>query len=150
MDLCAISVPTPTRVDSRPGSITLISKAENDQEIAALACWVENWGRRTLGATNWCLQKTKLLNAALEEFVRLVVCGVHLTGLPLNSCLTQLGAKFVKSDKTSKEYKSYALPKSNVANLGLVRYPDKNATSVVVELWDLPACNFGKSLSTVP
>ena len=115
-----------------------------------MACSVENWGRRTLGATNWRLQKTKLLNAAPEEFVRLAVCGAHLTGLPLNSCLIQLGAKFVKADKTSKEYKFYALPKSDVAKQGLVHYPDKNATSVVVELWDLPACNFGKFLSTVP
>ena len=150
MDLCAISVPTATRVDGRPGSITLIAKAENDPEIAALACSVEAWGHRTLGATNWPVEQTNLQDATSDKFICIAVCGAHLTGLPLNSSLTNLGARFLRSDRTAKEYKFYALPNSDVAKPGLIRSSTKDGTSVSVELWEIPANNFGELIRTVP
>ena len=150
MDLCAISVPTATRLDGRPGSITLIAKAANDPEIAALACTVEAWEQRTLGATSWTVEQTNLQDATSDKFIRLAVCGAHLTGLPLNSSLTNLGARFIKCDQTAKEYKFYALPKSDVAKPGLIRAPNEDGTSVSVELWEIPVNNFGEFIRTIP
>lgn len=36
---------------------------------------------------------------------QLAVCGLHLTGLPLNWQLTDLGATLVKSCKSASEYR---------------------------------------------
>ena len=150
MDLCAITVPTPVRLDGLPGSITLIAKAANDSEIAALACLVEAWECRKLGATDWTLQKTNLPETASDKVVRIAVCGAHMTGLPLNPSLVALGARFVKADQTTNEYKFFALPSPDVARPGLVRTTQKDGNSISVELWDLPENRFGYFIKTIP
>lgn len=40
----------------------------------------------------------------------LAVCGLHLRGQPLNHQLTDLGASFVRTSRSSPHYRLFALP----------------------------------------
>ncbi|WIA09865.1 hypothetical protein OEZ85_010079 [Tetradesmus obliquus] len=66
---------------------------------------------------------------------QLAVAGAHLTGLPLNYQLTELGAKLVKTVRTAPVYKMYSLgPKP-----ALIRQPEGSpGGSLELELWEMP------------
>uniref|UniRef100_A0A383W6A3 Allophanate hydrolase C-terminal domain-containing protein n=1 Tax=Tetradesmus obliquus TaxID=3088 RepID=A0A383W6A3_TETOB len=66
---------------------------------------------------------------------QLAVAGAHLTGLPLNYQLTELGAKLVKTVRTAPVYKMYSLgPKP-----ALIRQPEGTpGGSLELELWEMP------------
>jgi allophanate hydrolase len=40
----------------------------------------------------------------------IAVVGAHLTGLPLNSQLTERGGKLIRETKTAANYRLFALP----------------------------------------
>ncbi|MEM9392328.1 MAG: allophanate hydrolase [Pseudomonadota bacterium] len=150
MDLCAITVPTPGREDGLPGSVTFIAEAGADAKVAAIATRVEALGQRRLGATRWSLTSQPLPNAALPDFIRIAVCGAHMSGLPLNHTMTERGARLVRTDETAADYKFYALPGSGVARPGLVRTSPGKGARIAVELWDMPVGAFGDFMKTIP
>ncbi len=150
MDLCGVAVPTPSRCDGRPGSVTLLAKAGDDAKVAALATEVEAWGTRKLGATTWDFKADSLPDEPAADVIRLAVCGAHMTGLPLNHTLTNRGARYVRADKTSSDYQLYALPGKGVLRPGLVRTTQNPSASVALELWDMPLSEFGGFMKTIP
>lgn len=46
----------------------------------------------------------------MSVMFQLAVAGAHLTGLPLNHQLTELGAKLVRTVRTAPVYSEYRLP----------------------------------------
>lgn len=66
---------------------------------------------------------------------QLAVAGAHLTGLPLNHQLTELGARLVRTVRTAPVYKMYSLgPKP-----ALIRQPAGTAGgSIELEVWEMP------------
>jgi allophanate hydrolase len=85
----------------------------------------------------------------LPETVHLVVAGAHMSGLPLNPQLTELGARLVRADRTAPLYRVYALPGAGVPRPGLLRVSD-GGERIAVEVWELPAAALGALLCTVP
>ena len=150
MNLCAITVPAPFRTDGRPGSVTFIAPAEADAAAAALGSLIEACGDRKLGATRWPFRATSLTDSASAKVVRIAVCGAHMSGLPLNHTMTEIGARFVRAEKTANDYRFYALPSEKVARPGLVRTASGTGASVAVELWDIPEHKFGSYIMTIP
>ena len=89
------------------------------------------------------------LAARLEE-VRVTVVGAHLTGQPLNKQLTERGARLLKSCKTAKDYRLYALANTTPPKPGLVREPGFQGPGIEVEVWGMPAQNLGSFLALIP
>lgn len=73
---------------------------------------------------------------ASSHVLTLAVAGAHLSGLPLNYQLVDLGAVLLRACKTAPVYKMYSLgPKP-----ALIRQPQgsTDGNSIEVELWNIP------------
>jgi len=150
LDMCGIAVPTAPRSDGRPGSVTLLAGAGQDALVAAVARGFEADCPRNLGATAHPVQTPAALPETVSDRIELAVCGAHMTGLPLNWQLTDLGATFVRKAQTTAEYKFYALAGGPPARPGLVRSDTPDAGAVAVEVWSLPKTAFGTFMAGIP
>jgi len=150
MDMCGIAVPTPARPDGRPGSVTILAGAGEDAKVAALAAKIEALGTRKLGATTWDFAAEDLPDVPADHFIRIAVCGAHMSGLPLNHTLTDRGAAFVREDTSAPDYTFHALPGGNVRRPGMVRTSPGAGAQIAVELWDMPESAFGGFMKTIP
>lgn len=152
LDLCALAVPTGSRSDGRPGSVTLIAPAGKDGAIAAQGQRLTEARRPMLGATG--IETPDLPDpepAPLSESeITLAVCGAHMSGLPLNHELTSRGARFLKATQTAPCYALYALPGGPPARPGLYRCDDAHGTSIAVEVWAIPKVVVGDFIAGIP
>lgn len=83
--------------------------------------------------------------------LRLAVCGLHLRGQPLNSQLTDLGAKFVESCRSAPYYRLYALSPPAVSaprKPGMVRV-NSGGVGVPLETFDIPLTSVGEFMTKV-
>jgi allophanate hydrolase len=78
-----------------------------------------------------------------------VVCGAHLSGLPLNGQLTSRDGRLVFTTRSSPDYKLYALPGGPPYRPGMVRVNNGGA-SIEVEVWELPLSKFGSFVAGIP
>lgn len=95
--------------------------------------------------------------------VELLVCGAHMSGLPLNYQLSQLGASLVGGVVSSANYRLFDLTEWSarrlggdfkgevIAKPGLVRaYGPGGAYSIELELWKVPSERWGELMVQVP
>lgn len=150
LDMCGIAVPTAPRSDGRPGSVTLLAGAGQDALVATVARGFEVDCARTMGATAHPVPTPVPLPEAVSDQIELAVCGAHMTGLPLNWQLTDLGGIFLRKAQTTAEYKFYALAGGPPARPGLVRSDAPDAGAVTVEVWSLPKAAFGTFMAGIP
>lgn len=150
LDMCGIAVPTSPRTDGRPGSVTLLSHGGMDAKVASLARLFEKDCSRNLGATPFELPEPKHLATIDDNSMELAVCGAHMTGLPLNWQLTDLGATFVRRAKTSSQYQFYALAGGPPARPGLIRSDAPESASISLEIWSIPKTAVGSFLDEIP
>ncbi|RVU35124.1 allophanate hydrolase [Hwanghaeella grinnelliae] len=149
LDLCGVAVPTPTRTDGRPGNVTLLAKAGADALLAGLAAKIHRAADVKLGATDWAYPATEpLAPAAGAREITIAAVGAHMSGLPLNTELTRLGARYLKTTRTDAGYRLYRLAGGPPARPGLVR--DEKGASIEVELWAMPEENFGAFMRGIP
>jgi allophanate hydrolase len=142
LDLCAIAVPSGLRADGLPSSLTLIAPAGADGLIAGLAAAIQ--GRP---AASPPLQTSA---RALGDRIEIAVLGAHLTGLPLNRELVELGAAFSREVETTADYRLFALTGSNPAKPGLLRVGDGAGAAIRAEVWTLDRAGFGAFVARVP
>ncbi|WP_422370819.1 allophanate hydrolase [Hoeflea sp.] len=148
LDLCGIAVPSGTRSDGRPGSITVLARAGQDAAAASLALTLE---AGILGATGWARTAGALPEAQVsEKEIALTVCGAHMSGLPLNHELTSRGARFVKACRTSPDYRFYALAGGPPKRPGLVKSAEAGGAAIAVEVWAMPIEQFGSFMAGIP
>jgi allophanate hydrolase len=130
--------------------VTLLAAGGKDWLTAALARDIHATSNLPLGATGWqqpgCLPAA---SSADDGMIDLVVVGAHLSGMPLNGQLGQLGARFSRSAKTSCAYRLYALAGQSVPKPGLIRVA-KDGAAVEVEVWRLSAEAFGRFVAAIP
>jgi hypothetical protein len=84
-----------------------------------------------------------------NAMIEVAVCGAHMSGLPLNAQLTNLGGEFVKKAKTKKQYKLFKLNGFSPARPGLLRVHADGAT-ITLEVWRLPLKHYGALVAGVP
>lgn len=135
LDLCALALPTPARSDGRPGSLTLIGPAGQDAALAAAAM--------SLGGTAITAPDMP------DNEIAIAVCGAHMSGLPLNQQLTELGGRFLKSSSTAPCYSFHALAGGPPKRPGLVRR-ETGGGSIALELWSLPKTALGELICQIP
>ncbi len=150
LDMCGIAVPTGKRRDRLPMSVTLIAAAGKDHLTAALARDLHAASGVPLGATGWP-QPSAHANSELDDnMIELVVVGAHLSGMPLNGQLKELGARFSRAVKTLPAYKLYALAGQSMPKPGLVRVVNGGGAMIEVEVWRLAPDAFGRFVAAIP
>jgi allophanate hydrolase len=132
MDLCAIAVPGKPAENERAFGVQLIAPAFADDPLLDLAA-------------RWCGEPAAAPVAG--AVAQIVVCGAHLTGMPMNSQLLGLGARLVRRTRTAGGYRMYALPDGR--RPGLVFTGDGPVRGIDVEVWELGNESLGSLMRSI-
>jgi allophanate hydrolase len=103
----------------------------------------------TLGATGRVWPPRDGAAPPPADVLKLAVVGAHLSGMPLNHQLTDLGGKLVRACKTAPRYRLFELPDSDPPKPGLVRALDRGGLAIEVEVWSLPRATLGTFFANV-
>jgi len=91
-----------------------------------------------------------------DNLLPIVVVGAHLSGLPLNGQLVELGGRLESAGRTAPVYRFYALPGGPPQRPGMVRVADGDGNvgggggAIELEVWSLPAAAVGRLLRLIP
>ncbi|MCH9639025.1 MAG: allophanate hydrolase [Betaproteobacteria bacterium] len=154
----AVAVPAGFQSDGLPFGITLAAPSHQDHALLHLAGRIQQAYALPLGATDAIstIDTAQLDNYVPPEtlkpdFVRLAVCGAHLSGLPLNSQLTARQGKLLTCTRTSPDYKLYALRGGPPYRPGLVHVKeDEQGFAIEVEVWEISMREFGSFVAGIP
>lgn len=151
LDYAALSVPSSLRADGLPFGITLIGPCGSDWQLAELGQRYHHASGLPQGATGKPLPAPAALPpaGAATPGLKLAVVGAHLSGMPLNSQLTERGARLLQATTTSPNYRLFALPGTTPPKPGLQRSPGCG-TAIVLEVWDMPLAEVGSFLALIP
>ena len=151
LDYAALSVPSAIRPDGLPFGITLIGLAGSDWQLAELGQRYHHATGLTQGATGEpLLAPLPIAGIKPGASVKVAVVGAHLSGMPLNSQLTERGASLAATTETAPDYKFYALPGTLPPKPGLLRVAPGEGARIVVEVWDMPVEHYGSFVALVP
>ncbi|MBB6056718.1 allophanate hydrolase [Tolumonas osonensis] len=154
LDYSAIALPSGFRAGGEkqdlPFGITLFARAFQDEVLLALG---DQWQRQLtlpLGASHQPLPvNTPEVVMPQANTIDVVVCGAHLSGLPLNGQLTERRAVLVQTTTTAKAYRMYALAGGPPYRPGLIR-DEQAGQTIAVEVWRVPADHFGSFVAGIP
>ncbi|MGK2915207.1 MAG: allophanate hydrolase, partial [Porticoccaceae bacterium] len=156
LDYAAVAVPTAimsgAATDGLPWGVTLFGRAFTDQYLLGVADALQRQldlslpnGRR--------LGFAAPTTSARHDRVRVVVCGAHLGGLPLNWQLTVRGGYLIEATKSAPNYRLYALPGGPPQRPAMVRVNPLTATgggaAIDVEVWELPSAELGSFVAGI-
>ncbi len=152
-DMSALAIPAGFRDDGLPFGVTLVSGAWKDAELQHLACQWLNAHPTTLGATSK-ERPEEIPGAAISTpTVQVAVVGAHLSGMPLNTQLTERFSVLLEQTTTSANYRLYALPNTTPPKPGLKRVAlgdNEKGEQIIVEVWEMPASAFGSFVDLIP
>lgn len=148
LDMSAVAVPAGFQADGLPFGVTLCAPAFAEPMLLELGDRLHRSAALTAGATDRPLPATPV-EPADGGWVRIAVCGAHMSSLPLNHQLTERGGRLVTGARTAPIYRLFVLPGGAPARPGLVRAEDDGA-SIAVEIWDLPVDRFGDFVAQIP
>jgi allophanate hydrolase len=146
LDLCGIALPAGFQPDGLPFGVTLLAPAFHEAVVLAIGARLHSAADVPLGATPHRLPPTSSPEppAPSPERIELVVCGAHMTGLPLNHQLTARGARLVDQTRTAPEYRLVALPDGRP---GLERV--ETGAAIEVEVWSIAADQLGSFIAAI-
>ena len=150
LDLCAIAVPSAIRGDGLPSSVTLIGPSGADGFIAGIAAAFQGRSSASMGSTERNAPPPRATAHARGDRIEIAVVGAHLTGLPLNRELVELGASFSREVETTQDYRLFALPGSIPAKPGLLRVAEGAGAAIKAEVWTLDPAGFGAFVAKIP
>lgn len=157
LDLSAVATPAGFRPNGLPFGVTFIGKAWSERALLALSDRFHRALGGRLGATGTAVEETPALpeNGLRTGCVAVAVVGAHLSGQPLNGQLTERGARLVRTCRTAKGYRLYALketlpPNPGPPKPGLVREPGFEGPGIEVEVWAVPEDGFGGFVAMIP
>jgi allophanate hydrolase len=151
LDYAAVAVPAGFGANGLPYGVTLFAPAFADAALAHYGDRLQRALGLPLGATGRALPDAPLVAEIppTEPTFRLVVCGAHLSGLPLNHQLTERGGRLAAATRTAPSYRLFALPGGPPHRPGLIRQPSGGA-AIEVEVWELPERRVGGFLAGIP
>ena len=174
LDYAAISVPSSIRADGLPFGITLIGPCGSDWQLADLGQRYHHATGLLQGAIDLPLPAPEALpglksqevvssdvvpghlmassttNTVPSATVKVAVVGAHLSGMPLNSQLTDRHATLVATTETAPDYKLFALPGTVPPKPGLLRVAPGAGTRIALEVWDMPVEHYGSFVALIP
>ncbi|MCQ4349063.1 allophanate hydrolase [Pseudomonas stutzeri] len=148
LDYAAVALPSGVMANGLPWGVTLFGRAFTDQYLLGLADAVQRRHALPL-AGGRALDLPAPATPARNDLARVVVCGAHLAGLPLNWQLVQRGGRLVEATRSAPHYKLYALAGGPPLRPGMVRVGEGGA-AIAVEVWELPSRELGSFLAGIP
>jgi allophanate hydrolase len=136
LDLAAVAVPGGFRSNGLPFGVSFIGRAHSDEALMSFAGRFLGEPAVSAGPPPGC--------------VEVAVVGAHLTGQPLNHQLTSRGARLMRSCRTAREYRLYALANTTPPKPGLVREPGFAGQGIELEVWAVPSTCFGSFVAEIP
>ncbi|HKK07030.1 MAG TPA: allophanate hydrolase [Gammaproteobacteria bacterium] len=153
LDLAAVAVPSGFRSDGLPFGVTLAAPAFTDLDLLQLAGRLHRAAGTGAGVAHADVGTdhagTEVSSEAAEGELPMVVCGAHMSGLPLNHELTSRGGRLLTRTRTSRDYRFYLLPGGPPLRPGLVRV-ESGGGAIDVEVWALPASEVGGFIAGIP
>jgi allophanate hydrolase len=151
LDLCGLALPAAMHADGTPFGVTLLAPACNDAPLASIGRVFHADSGLPLGASRRSLPSlVPLAPAATAGEVAVAVVGAHLSGMPLNHELRELGGRFLETTATATEYRLFALAGAKPPKPGLIRVAPDKGCAIAVEVWALPTESFGRFVAKVP
>ncbi|WP_137887959.1 allophanate hydrolase [Pseudomonas sp. 2FE] len=148
LDYASVAVPSGFMRNGLPWGVTLFGRACTDQYLLSLADALQR--QRDLPLPGGCkLKLSAPTGAARSDRARIVVCGAHLDGLPLNWQLTQRGGRLVEVTRSSPDYQLHALAGGPPLRPGMLRVVE-GGVAIEVEVWELPSSELGSFLTGIP
>jgi len=143
LDLAAVAVPAGFRTNGLPFGVSFIGPAFSDEALLAVA---DRYHRKWAKLPGPPID----LGACPPGCVAVAVVGAHLKGQPLNRRLTERGARLLKTCRTARGYRLYALDRTMPPKPGLVRDETFDGKGIEVEVWAVPEDRFGGFVAEVP
>ncbi len=141
LDMAALAVPTSKTEAGLPFGITLASHAFTDRALLSIAERIKPFIQLGELANQKTVKQT--------DTIEVLVCGAHLTDMPLNWQLTERGAKLKQTTRTAATYRLYALTGSAQGKPGLVA-DHQTGAQIEVEVWQIPSSEFGSFVADIP
>ncbi|VXB87311.1 Allophanate hydrolase [Pseudomonas sp. 8AS] len=148
LDYAAVAVPAGFMQNGLPWGVTLFGRAFTDQYLLGLADGLQRQHGLPLSGER-SLNAQVPATVARNDRARVVVCGAHLDGLPLNWQLRQRGGRLLQATQSSPDYRLYALAGGPVQRPGMVRVAE-GGVAIAVEVWELPSAELGSFLTGIP
>jgi allophanate hydrolase len=147
--LSGLALPFGFRPDGLPFGITLIGRAFAERALLAFGARWQRAVQLPLGRTMSRLPAPAYDPVVIEDRVSIAVVGAHMSGLPLNSQLTELGGQLERADKTAPVYRFYALSGGPPRRPGMVRTAEGGG-AIELEVWSLPTEKVGAFVAKIP
>jgi allophanate hydrolase len=147
--LSALALPSGFRPDGLPFGITLVSEPQAERALLAFGARWQRAVALPLGKTQSKLPSEAHDPVVAEDRVSIAVVGAHMSGLPLNGQLLELGGRLECATTSAPIYRLYALPGGPPFRPGMVRTAD-GGSAVELEIWSLPTTSVGAFLSRIP
>lgn len=148
LDYAAVAVPAGFMSNGLPWGVTLFGRAFTDQYLLGLADGLQRQHGLPLAGERG-LNMPAPATLARNDRARVVVCGAHLDGLPLNWQLKQRGGRLLQATQSSPDYQLYALAGGPPFRPGMVRVTE-GGVAIAVEVWELPSAELGSFLTGIP
>lgn len=147
LDYSAVAVPSGFLANGLPLGCTLFAPAFQDDVLLALASRLHPSATEHVGALKDRLESPVL--AATTGTIDVLVCGAHLSGLPLNHQLTERHGVLVETTETADCYRMVLLAGGPPLRPGLIR-DRQQGRRLPVEIWRVPADRFGSFVVGIP
>ncbi|KAK9450510.1 uncharacterized protein V1518DRAFT_414031 [Limtongia smithiae] len=161
-DMSALAIPAGFRDDGLPFGVTLISATFNDYALLNMAEKFLSADSRLIGNTG-IYTKAGLDDKMIASIpkipktagtMEIAVVGAHLSGLPLNYQLVELGATLAYKTSTSPDYRLYHLANTTPPKPGLRRITPGHDSlvgeKIELEVYNIPSSGFGAFIGQVP
>ena len=147
LDYAAVALPAGFMANGLPWGVTLFGRVFTDQYLLSLAAALQHDSGLPLAGGQ--APEAAPPGPARHDRARLVVCGAHLDGLPLNGQLRQRGGRLLQATHSSADYRLYALAGGPLPRPGMLRVAEGGA-AIAVEVWELPSSELGSFLTGIP
>ncbi len=156
----ALALPSGFTPEGYPFGVTLIGPPGADAALARIGTEWQHSLNLPLGATDRVAGSADdgssdlaMPRPAVEPQMLLAVVGAHLSGMPLNSQLTERRATLVSTTTTVEAYRLFSLPGQTPPKPGLIRVANDSPDprhAIAVEVWSMPVAEVGSFLSLIP
>lgn len=146
LDYSAIAVPAGMQSNGLPAGVTFFAPTFSDMALLGYAKRFGQTLELPMGNTGFHWQPSNEVRNN-PEMVNIVVCGAHLSGLPLNHQLTERNAQLISQTATAPKYRLYALPDGK--RPGMVR-DELQGAAIEVEVWQMPMEHYGSFVNGIP
>jgi allophanate hydrolase len=146
LDLCAVATPAGETESGLPFGITWIAPRDSDKALINLASSLAR-SSNEVSFCNYGPTETSV-RENVRDTISILLFGAHMSGLPLNGQVQELGGSFIAEVQTAEKYKMVYLPDPAPHRPGIVRV-NTGGVSITAEEWCFPKASLGALLASI-